>query len=124
MVEIAIKDNKLIIELMGMHKYFALKNRIDVPIDHVSDVRLDPKANIYRDGLALRMPGTSLPGVVTAGSFLQRGKWSFWDVSRPQNAITIELHHERYSRLVVEVEHPQNEVSRIRYAMDECQSRP
>jgi hypothetical protein len=42
----------------------------------------------------LRMPGTNIPGVLTAGTFYQDGKRVFWDVHNPENTVVIELKHE------------------------------
>jgi hypothetical protein len=52
------------------------------------------------------MPGTSIPGVITAGTFYQHGKQVFWDVHNPDNTVMIELKDERYNELVVEVADP------------------
>jgi hypothetical protein len=51
----------------------------------------------------LRMPGTNIPGVLTAGTFYQDGKRVFWDVHNPVNTVVIELKDERYNELIVEV---------------------
>jgi len=52
------------------------------------------------------MPGTNVPGVITAGTFYQDGKRVFWDVHNPEKTIIIDLHDERYNELVVEVDDP------------------
>jgi hypothetical protein len=49
------------------------------------------------------MPGTNIPGLITAGTFYQDGKRIFWDVHNPENTIVISLHDERYNELIVEV---------------------
>jgi hypothetical protein len=36
------------------------------------------------------MPGTNIPGVLTAGTFYQDGKRVFWDVHNPDNTVVIE----------------------------------
>ena len=54
--------------------------------------------------MASNSQGTDLPGVFTAGTFYQHGQRIFWHVHRPEGAIIIELHDERYSELIVEVE--------------------
>ena len=53
------------------------------------------------------MPGTNIPGVLTAGTFYQHGKRVFWNVHNPDNTIIIELKDERYNELIVEVADPQ-----------------
>ena len=65
----------------------------------------------------MRLPGTNVPGVITAGTFYQDGKRVFWDVHHPENTIVIDLHDERYSNLIVEVEEPDAAVRLIRTAL-------
>ena len=43
---------------------------------------------------------------MTAGTFFEQGGLVFWDVHNPKNAVAIDLEHERYERLIVEVEDP------------------
>jgi len=45
------------------------------------------------------MPGTNIPGVITAGTSYQDGKRIFCDVHRPKNTVVIELKDERYNEL-------------------------
>jgi hypothetical protein len=59
---------------------------------------------------------THIPGVITAGRFYSHGKWVFWDVHDPANAIGIELRNEHYSKLIVEVGNPEDQISQIRQA--------
>lgn len=65
----------------------------------------------------MRMPGTNIPGVITAGTFYQDGKRVFWDVHRPENTIVIDLHDERFNELVVEVADPAAAVSLIQQSL-------
>src|SRR5215472_4108496 len=65
----------------------------------------------------IRLPGTNLPGVITAGTFYHDGQRVFWDVHDPENTIVIELHDDRYNELVVEVENPAQAVALIRNAL-------
>jgi small ligand-binding sensory domain FIST len=64
----------------------------------------------------LRLPGTSLPGVITAGSFYN-GEWLFFDVHDAERAIKIDLDHEHYAALIVEVADPDSTLRDIREAM-------
>ncbi len=63
------------------------------------------------------MPGTSVPGVIKAGTFYWDGKRVFWDVHHPEKTIVIDLHDERYNQLIVEVEDPQAAVGLIQSAL-------
>ena len=62
----------------------------------------------------IRPGSTHVPGVISAGRFYSHGTWVFWDVHDPAKAIGIELRDERYSKLVVEVDNPEEQIRQIR----------
>jgi hypothetical protein len=116
MVDVSISDGKLLLEVKGADKLWALKSSLEVPLRHIAGVRADPSvARGWWHGL--KLPGTNIPGVITAGTFYQDGKRVFWDVHHPENTIVIELHDERYDELIVEVADPQMTVETITAAM-------
>jgi len=87
-----------------------------VPLEHVADVELRPKAaRTWWHGF--RMPGTQVPRVVTAGSFHQSGECVFWDVHDPDKTIAIQLSDEYYTRLVIQVEDPAATAAAIKSAI-------
>lgn len=112
MVELSVAEGKLKIDVRGADKLFALKSSLEIPLEHIAGARADPEvARGWWHGL--RMPGTQLPGVITAGTFYQHGQRIFWDVHNPDNTIVIELRDERYNELIVEVPDPQSAVGMI-----------
>ncbi|HEX5960555.1 MAG TPA: hypothetical protein VFY97_04820 [Rhodanobacteraceae bacterium] len=44
--------------------------------------------------------------MLTAGTFLHDGKRVFWDVHHPGRAVVVDLGHEQYDQLVIEVGNP------------------
>ena len=105
MVEVTVADGKVLFEVKGADKLWALKSRLEIPLTHIRGVRADPSAaRGWWHGI--RAPGTSLPGVITAGTFYQHGKRIFWDVHDPEQTIVVELKDERYDELVIEVAVP------------------
>jgi hypothetical protein len=116
MVRITTENDKLILEVQGWDKLWALKSRLEIPRSNIRDVRADPTiARGWWKGV--RLPGTHLPGVIIAGTFYHHGKRIFWDVKDAEKTIVIELADERYDQLVVEVANPAAEVQRIRDAL-------
>jgi hypothetical protein len=102
MVELTIYEDKLILHVKGADRLWAFKSTLEIPLRHVSGVRADPEiARRWWHGI--RMPGTHVPGLITAGTFYQDGKRICWDVHNPDNTIVISLHDERYNELIVEV---------------------
>lgn len=116
MVGLSIADGMLRLHVRGADALWALKSSLVIPIQHVTGVRADPTvAHGWFHGL--RMPGTNIPGVITAGTFYQDGKRVFWDVHNPENTVVIELRDERYNELVIEVADPLATVAAIRDAL-------
>jgi len=64
-----------------------------------------------------RRPHDNVPGVITAGTFYQDCRRVFWDVHDPEKTVTIDLHHERYSQLIVEVADPDAAIKLIQSAL-------
>jgi len=61
----------------------------------------------------LKLAGTDLPGVISAGTFYHHGNWVFWDVHNPEKAIVVDLRDERYEKLIIEVPDPADTVARL-----------
>ncbi|MER6910442.1 hypothetical protein ABT354_02015 [Streptomyces sp. NPDC000594] len=114
MALVSIDGNDLIVELEGLDKFWALKNRLAIPLAHVRGATSDP--GIVREPKGLRAPGTHLPGVITAGTFHTDDGRVFWAVRDPAKAVVIELADQRYARLVVEVSDPRATVDLIEHA--------
>jgi hypothetical protein len=116
MVDLSIASGNLELHVRGADKLWALKSSLEIPLQHIAGIRADPTvAQGWWHGI--RMPGTNIPGVLTAGTFYQHGKRVFWDVHNPDNTVVIELRDERYDELIVEVGDPQLTVQRLRAAL-------
>jgi len=116
MVDLAIAEGKLRLHIRGADRLWAFKSSLEIPLVHIASVRADSEvARGWYHGI--KMPGTNVPGVITAGTFYQDGKRVFWDVHHPEKAIVIDLHDERYQQLVVEVDDPEGAVTLIRSAL-------
>lgn len=117
MVDITIEGDKVRFQVEGWDKLWAFKSEITIPLAHITEVRLDPEsARGWFHGI--RIPGTQIPGLITAGTFLSTEGFLFYDVHDPENTIVIELAHEHYKRLVIEVADPSAAVATIRNAAE------
>ena len=105
MVEITINGDKATFEVVGWHKLWSLRSRLEIPLAHIKGVRADPKPAMgWFDGL--KVAGTDIPHIFRAGVFYQEGNFVFWDVSNPEKTIVIDLEDERLAKLIVEVADP------------------
>lgn len=117
-MDVNVTDGKLVIRVEGLDKLWALKSSLEIPLEHVAGVRADPEAaRGWWHGI--KMPGTSIPGVITAGTFIQRDGMVFWDVHDPENTVVISLRDERYKQLVVEVADPEAAVRLVSQAINQ-----
>ncbi len=116
MVELNIEEGKLKIHVKGADKLWSFRSTLEIPLAHIAGVRADGTVD---EGWwkGVRLLGTNLPGVITAGTFYHHGKKIFWDVHHPENTIVLELHDERYDELIVEVEDPNSALGLIRDAL-------
>jgi hypothetical protein len=116
MTTVNVSEGNLIVEVDGWDKLWSLRSRLVIPIQHVVRVYADPSIAIgWWQGL--RVAGTHVPGVITAGTFYHHGNWVFWDVHHPEKAVVIDLRDERYEKLIVEVPDPAETVARLESAI-------
>jgi len=115
-VDLSMSEGTLTLHVRGADKLWSFKSTLEIPLAHIAGVRVDPEAarGWYH---GIKLPGTNLPGVITAGTFYQHGQRVFWDVHHPEKTIVIDLHDERYNELFVEVHDPQAAVSAIQTAL-------
>jgi hypothetical protein len=116
MVNVKLQGNIVVFEVVGFDKLWAFKSSIEIPIAHITDVYADPSPAMgWFNGIKLL--GTSLPNIFRAGTFYQEGEFVFWDVRNPDKTIVIELMHEHFGKLVIEVAEPDAVVHGIRKAI-------
>jgi hypothetical protein len=115
MVDIQIEDGVATFRITGLHKLWALKSRIVVPVQDITAVE---GAEAAPHWAGLRIAGTWMPGVLTAGTFRQDGQWTFWDVGHRPAAIVVTLRGRWYSRLIMEVASPEDARHLLTRAMD------
>lgn len=116
MVHISIENSTALFEVQGLHKLWAFKSRLMVPLAHIADVHAGDPALLRSLWKGIRLPGTYLPGVLVAGTYYKGGERVFWDVRNTERAIVVELTDEPYRRLIVEVANPAAEVARFQAA--------
>ncbi len=102
MVNVTVEADQVVFTVEGLDKLWAMRSQLRIPATHIRGVR---RGNDVAMGIfdAIKLMGTSVPGLFRAGTFLQHGDLVFWDVSDRLNAIAVELEHEHYRQLIIEV---------------------
>jgi hypothetical protein len=113
---VELTDETLTVHLQGADRLWALKTQLEIPLANVIGAdRARDEAHMWLHGM--RLGGTHIPGVISAGRFYSHGALVFWDVHEPDNAIAIELLDERYDMLVIEVSNPEQDIARVQEAI-------
>jgi hypothetical protein len=116
MVTVTVDGDRVHLEVKGLDKLWALTSRLELPLAHITSVRQDPEpARGWWHGV--KLPGTNIPGLLTAGTFYQSCGAVFYNVHDPDQTIVLELDHEHYTRLVIEVEDPAATVAFLQSAL-------
>lgn len=105
MVTITKSGDHFNFEIQGLHKIWALKSEIRIPVEHIVSAYQD-EAQIKKFNFA-KIIGTNVPYGLHAGTFYQNGGVIFMDVSDRKNAIIVDLEDEKYKQMIIEVEDPQ-----------------
>ena len=115
MARIEVDNDRLTVHIEGLDRLWTLKTRLEVPLAHVISASVAADAMRRRKGW--RGPGAHIPGVIVAGTYHLGGERVFWDVHHKERAIVVELAHDTYQKLVVEVEDPAATVQLIERAV-------
>ena len=112
MVQITKDEKETTLEIMGLHKLWAFKSQLKIPNEHI--------LNAYQNEAELsnwqriRMPGTSIPFLIHAGTFYEINSTIFMDIVNKKNAIIVELKDEFYNKLMIEVENPEAAIALLK----------
>jgi hypothetical protein len=108
---LVITDDTLTVQMSRAEKAEALHRDLTMPRSAVTGVR------VVADGLAevhgLKMPGTGIPGVIMAGTWISRQGSTFAVCHGRGPAIVIELTGQHVDRIVMTVDNPEEAVTEL-----------
>lgn len=112
---VTLTSEALVVEPVGWNKLWSFTRRLRIPLEHVRGATFDPGMRDEPKGW--RGPGLGLPGKLS-GTFHADGKKQFWNISGYDRAVVITLDPaERFDRLVLTVDDPDEVVSVINAAV-------
>ncbi len=118
MVDITVVGDRVRFDVKGWDRFWALRSELEIPLSHIKSVRADAEATRgWWHGI--RIPGTDIPGILTVGTFYQGDGFVFYDVHDYAKTIVLELDHEHYQRLIVEVADPPAAVALLESALSQ-----
>ena len=96
-----IEGDKLIFELHAGDDALAFRRRLDIPLKDI--VSVSTERGSWSPAM-IRLLGTGIPFVVRDGIYLTREGIAFYEMGNADKVVTVKLHHERYKKIVFEVE--------------------
>ena len=113
MARVKIEDGQLIVTMKGVRKYLAspslirMINDVTVPLKNVVNATTEyawSNEPMFQRGNV----SASIPGHYFGGNFVQDGNKVFYDLSKKEEAIVINLKGEDYERLIIGVDDDPN----------------
>ncbi|GKS67560.1 hypothetical protein YTPLAS73_11070 [Nitrosarchaeum sp.] len=90
----------LYIKFTVLEKILGIHGSFRIPLQKISEIHSNIPKQSWKE---IRCPGTFLPGMIKAGTYLtDRGK-EFWYVTRKNHHIVIELKQGFYNRIILSV---------------------
>jgi hypothetical protein len=108
MAHIELEADRVSMQLSLLDEVLAMHGSLHIPYRHITAVHAGPVPEAWFRGFRI---GTNIPGVKVAGSFYNGDGVVFYDFHDPARCLTLETTHERYQRVVVEVDHDQDPVA-------------
>lgn len=116
MIDVTTEGERAVFTVEGWDKLWSFRSRLELPLAHITAVEHDPEA-VGRWWHGIKVLGTDVPGLFAAGTFYYNGELVFWDVRHVERAIIVSLQHERYKKLIIEVDDPRSTIARLREAI-------
>lgn len=118
MTEITIENGTLVVRMVGFDAFLAVRRKVTVPLSHITSA--EETTNLQQQSSeGWKLMGGYFPGSFRNGTFRENGQTAFWNVTgiARARAVTVNLHDNRFSRLVLAVRDPEQTVSMIRAAL-------
>jgi hypothetical protein len=116
MPKLELTGDELLVHLNLWEALAALQKSIRVPLANVRGATDD--AGFDSSSLGLRLPGTAVPGLIYAGTFIKEGDRQFAFMTRKTRPVVIELANERWARIILGVDDPRGTASQINAALE------
>ncbi len=121
MNKLTISKNAVRIEITGWDRIWSFKGALAIPRGSI--------CKVYRhDGKLMppwcRCPGTALPSVIISGTYYGRRRKEFWNTHFRNSAVVFDLKDADYTRIVVDVDDPDEILAELADAKAEPSSGP
>jgi hypothetical protein len=94
---------------------FYMAKQIAVPLKTIKQVSAGQPASTWR---AVRLPGTSLPGIIAAGTYYTDHGREFWYITG-KHCLTLTIDDDYFKRIILTLENANDWANQIRQASEE-----
>ncbi|MCA9767146.1 MAG: hypothetical protein KC455_12105 [Carnobacterium sp.] len=113
--KLSIENNQLIVVPQGLDKVWSFKNKLEFPMKNVMGATIDPTILNVKKGF--RGPGLEIPNK-WSGTWTHNGEKDFWNVTRKETPVVIQLKNEKFSRLILGLDDANEWVDKINNAIN------
>ena len=118
MAKVTINPANLRVTLTRGEAFWGMHKSLTVPGNQVVGAQALGKS--WWKTLGLRVPGTALPGLMIAGTYLRKGDKAFVSWTRGKQVLQINLRDGAYNRIVVGVDDAEALAEEINTAITGC----
>ncbi|MFM8658501.1 MAG: PH domain-containing protein [Candidatus Nitrosotenuis sp.] len=99
-MELSIADGFLHIKLNWKEKLATFSGSRKILLNNITSIYTD----YSRIPNGIRLPGTYIPYIITAGTYYTRSGKEFWYVIKKKNILRLELQNESYARFILGID--------------------
>ncbi len=114
---VKIEGDNLVFEIHGIDVILSISRTISIPLNHV--VSASAEKVEWKPFQQLKVAGTSIPGIVKDGMFLSGDGLLFFEMHDPDKCITVSLDHEKFKKIIFEVQDKEQAVKIIKDAISD-----
>ncbi len=106
-MNISLVDQKLIIEMEWFEQLWgvSLSKTFEIPLAHIERVSTEKPTSTWTE---IRVLGTSIPGVIKAGTYYTGNSKEFWYATRDKDYLVLDLRDELYQKIVLTIDQNQS----------------
>jgi hypothetical protein len=118
MPQVTIGAKSLKVDLSRSEAFWGMHRSLDIPAENISGAQALGQG--WWKTLGLRIPGTALPGVIIAGTYIKKGDRAYVSWTRNKEVLQINLKNHRYNRILLGVDDAKALAEAINMAITGC----
>lgn len=113
---VSIENDEVVLEIHGVDEILSIKRSMHIPLKNIISVSTeDVSWGVFK---TIKVAGTDLPGHYKDGRFyIPHEGLVFFEMHHPDKCITINIDHERYKKVIFEVEDKESAAMMIKNAI-------